>query len=289
VNRASAPAALPGEMKRTRVDGARLAYREAGSPHGEPVVLVHGYPANHRSWRHQIPVLAQTHRVLALDLVGWGDSERPRSLAFDYDAEVARLGRTLDALGLDQINLFGHDYGGFLSLGFAQRHADRVQRLAILNSRAQGTFVPRWYATFGLVGLMGRTPGVRRLAALMPLATMNRRGMAALVNEGTVDPALLDNYVGWMGDREGARWLLHFFADYSVRRRPELRDGLPRIGCPTAVIWGRRDAYLSTAIAEELARNIPRAELTMIDDAGHFVMEQRPVVVTDALVRLLER
>jgi pimeloyl-ACP methyl ester carboxylesterase len=289
VNRASAPAALPGEMKSTRVDGVRLAYREAGSPHSEAVVLVHGYPANHRSWRHQIPVLAQTHRVLALDLVGWGDSERPRSLAFDYDTEVARLGRALDALGLNQINLFGHDYGGFVSLGFAQRYAERVQRLAILNSRAQGTFVLRWYAAFGLVGLMGRTPGVRRLAALLPLGTMNRRGLAALVNDGTVDPALLDNYVGWMGSREGARWLLHFFADYSVRRRPELRDGLSRIGCPTAVIWGRRDAYLSTAIAQELARNIPRAELTLIDDAGHFVMEQRPAAVSDALVRLLDR
>jgi pimeloyl-ACP methyl ester carboxylesterase len=284
-----APPALPGEMKTARVDGVRLVYREAGPPDGQPVVLVHGYPANHRSWRHQIPVLAQSHRVLAPDLIGWGDSERPRSLGFGYDTEVARLGRALDALGLEQVNLFGHDYGGFLSLGFAQRHPDRVQRLAILNSRAQGTFIPRWYATFGLVGLLGRTPGVRRLAARLPLEAINRRGMAALIRDGIVDAALLDNYVGWMGDRDGARWLLHFFADYSVRRRPELRDGLPRIGCPTAVIWGRRDAYLSTAIAEELARNIPRAELTMIDDAGHFVMEQRPAAVSDALLRLLER
>jgi pimeloyl-ACP methyl ester carboxylesterase len=286
---ASTPAALLDEMKITRVDGARLAYRETGSPDGEPVVLVHGYPANHRSWRYQIPVLGQTHRVLAIDLIGWGDSERPHSLAFDYDTEVARLGRALDALGLGQVSLFGHDYGGFLSLGFAQRHPQRVQRLAILNSRAQGTFVPRWYATFGLVGLLGRTPGLRRLAARLPLEAINRRGMAALIRDGILDAALLDNYVSWMGDRHGARWLLHFFADYSVRRRPELRDGLPRICCPTAVIWGRKDAYLSTAIAEELSRNIPRAELTMLDDAGHFVMEQRPAAVNDALVRLLKR
>src|SRR5262249_21998173 len=140
---ASTSVALPGEMKSARIDGARLAYREAGSPDREAVVLVHGYPANHLSWRHQIPVLAQSHRVLALDLIGWGESERPRSLAFDYDTEVGRLRRALDALGLDQVNLFGHDYGGFLSLGFAQRHPHRVRRLAILNSRAHGTFVPR--------------------------------------------------------------------------------------------------------------------------------------------------
>jgi cis-3-alkyl-4-acyloxetan-2-one decarboxylase len=272
-----------------QVDGVRLAYREAGSRDHEPVVLVHGYPANHRCWRHQIPVLAQTHRVLAVDLIGWGNSERPRSLAFDYDTEVARLGRVVDALGLEQVNLFGHDYGGFLSVGFAQRHPHRLRRLAILNSRAQGTFVPRWYATFALAGLLGGTPGLRRLAERLPMGAMNRRGMAALVSDGALEPALLDDYVGWMADREGARWLLHFFADYSVRRRPELRDGLQRIGCPTAVVRGRLDRYLRTAIAQELAAEIPNAELTMIDDAGHFVMEERPSAVTDALLRLLAR
>jgi cis-3-alkyl-4-acyloxetan-2-one decarboxylase len=276
-------------LQSVQVDGVRLAYREAGSRDHEPVVLVHGYPANHRCWRHQIPVLAQSHRVLAVDLIGWGNSERPLSLAFDYDTEVARLGRALDALGLEQVNLFGHDYGAFLLLGFAQRHPHRVRRLAILNSRAQGTFVPRWYATFALAGLLGGTPGLRTLAERLPLGAINRRGMAALVSDGTLEPALLDDYVGWMADREGARWLLHFFADYSVRRRPELRDGLRRIGCPTAVVWGRLDRYLRTAIAQELATEIPNAELTMIDDAGHFVMEERPSAVTDALIRLLAR
>ena len=280
---------IVGDLKSVRVDGARLAYREAGSADGEPVVLLHGYPANHRAWRHQIPVLAQSHRVVAPDLIGWGDSERPRSLAFDYDTEVDRIGRALDALGLDRVNLFGHDYGGFLSLGFVQRNPDRVLRLAILNSRAQGTFVPQWFTAFCLIGILGSTPGLRSLAAQLPLDAINRRGMAALVRNGTVDPDLLENYIGWMADRQGARWLLHFFADYRVRRRPELDVGLPRIGCPTAVIWGRRDAYLSPAIPEELAKRIPNAELTMIEDAGHFIMEERPAPVTDALLRLLGR
>jgi pimeloyl-ACP methyl ester carboxylesterase len=276
-------------LNHARVDGARLAYLEAGPADREPVVLVHGYPANHRSWRHQIPVLANTHRVLAPDLLGWGESERPLSLSFDYDTEVERLGRTLDALGLARVNLFGHDYGGFLSLGFAQRHPDRVRRLAILNSRAQGTFVPRWYATFGLIGVAGRTPGLRDLTARLPLGAINRRGMAPLVKHGIIDPDLLDNYTAWMDDTDGARWLVHYFADYSVRRRHELRQGLRRISCPAAVIWGRTDAYLPVAIAEELANELPRAELTMIDDGGHFIMEERPSVVTDALVRLLDR
>jgi pimeloyl-ACP methyl ester carboxylesterase len=102
------------------VDGARVACWEAGPEDAEAVVLLHGYPSNHRVWRHQIEALAQQRRVIAPDLLGWGDSERRLDLRFDYETEVARVGRLLDALGLEAVDLFGHDYGGFLSLGFVQ-------------------------------------------------------------------------------------------------------------------------------------------------------------------------
>jgi pimeloyl-ACP methyl ester carboxylesterase len=271
------------------IDGARLAYREAGPPDAEPVLLLHGYPSNHRVWRHQIPELSASHRVIAPDLLGWGESERRLDLRFDYETEVERVGRLLDALGLDRVNLVGHDYGGFLSLGFVQAHPERITRLAILNSRAQGTFVPRWYATFGLCTLAGRTPGVRAVAKRLPLGELNRRGLQPLVRRGFVDPQLLDDYVGWMDLPDGRSWLLHFFSDYRVARRPELRRRLGEITCPTAIVWGRDDAYLSTDIPTELAERIPNAELTLLDRTGHFVMEERPAEVSAALEELLAR
>jgi cis-3-alkyl-4-acyloxetan-2-one decarboxylase len=277
-----------GITDHVQVDGARLAYREAGPADGEPVVLLHGYPANHRCWRHQIEALAATHRVVAPDLLGWGESDRPLNIRFDCVTEVGRLGRLLDALGMDRCSLFAHDYGGFLSLGFVQANPDRVSRLAILNSRAQGTFVPRWYAIFGLTTLIGRTPGLRSLAARLPLAEMNRRGLAPLIRGGFIDRELLESYVGWMKEPEGRRWLIHFFGDYRVAARPELRRRLGEIVSPTAVIWGRDDAYIRPEIAEELTEGIPDAELTMLD-AGHFVMEERPAEVTAALQELLAR
>jgi pimeloyl-ACP methyl ester carboxylesterase len=278
-----------GRTRAVMVDGARLAYLEAGPASGEPVVLLHGYPSNHRIWRHQIPALAAGHRVLAPDWLGWGESDRPLDLSFDYETEVGRLGRLLDALGVERCNLVGHDYGGFLALGFTEQNSDRVQRLAILNSRAQGTFVPRWYAAFGLTSLIGRTPGLRALAARLPLAAVHRRSLEPLVRSGAVDPELVESYVAWMEEPDARRWLLHFFGAYRVAARPELRRRLGEIGCPTAVIWGERDEYLRPEIAQELAREIPKAELTMIGDAGHFVTEERPEAVTAALEALLGR
>jgi cis-3-alkyl-4-acyloxetan-2-one decarboxylase len=276
-------------MRRAVVDGARLAYLEAGPASGEPIVLLHGYPSNHRIWRHQIRALSAEHRVLAPDWLGWGESDRPLDLSFDYETEVARLGRALDALGVERCNLVGHDYGGFLALGFAEQTPDRILRLAILNSRAQGTFVPRWYAAFGLTSLIGRTPGLRSLAARLPLAVVHRRSLEPLVRSGAVDRELVESYVGWMEEPGARRWLLHFFGEYRVAARPELRRRLGEIGCPTAVIWGARDQYLRPKIAHELAREIPDAELTMVADAGHFVTEERPEPVTAALEALLER
>ncbi|MGH2923198.1 MAG: alpha/beta fold hydrolase, partial [Solirubrobacterales bacterium] len=191
---ASGTGSADGGMRTAVVDGARLAYREAGPPEGEPVVLLHGYPSNHRIWRHQIAALRSDHRVIAPDLLGWGDSEQPLDLRFDYDAEVERVGRMLDALGLGRVNLFAHDYGGFLALGFVQRHPDRVSRLALLNTRAQGSFVPRWYLAFGAVSVAGRIPGVRAVAARVPLAAINARALAPLQRRGAVDSELISSY-----------------------------------------------------------------------------------------------
>lgn len=272
-----------------RVDGARVSCWESGPPEAEPVLLLHGYPANHHCWRHQFAPLARRYRVIAPDLLGWGESERPRHLRFDYESEVARVGGLLDALEVDAVNLVAHDYGGYLGLGFTQAHAARVRRLAILNSRAQSTFVPYWYAVFGMVGLADRTPGLRALAARLPLGAVNRNALRPLVRRGVVDDATLESYVGWMDTLEGRRWLLHFFGDYRVAARTELRRHLGEVRCPTAIIWGRDDRYLRPAIATELAERIPRAELTMLDGAGHFVMEEAPERVTAALERLLAR
>ena len=107
------------------VDGVAVTYVEEGS--GEPIVLLH----NATKWRHQIPHLAKTNRVIAIDWPRGGKA---------YDEEVARLGAILTALSIDKCNLFAHDYGGYLALGFAIAHPERVLRLAILDSRAHDIF-----------------------------------------------------------------------------------------------------------------------------------------------------
>lgn len=272
-------------LRELTVDGARMRCLTAGS--GDPLILLHGYPQSHLTWRHQIAPLAEHRHVIAPDLLGWGESQRPSTLRFDYRTEVRRLTRVFDALGVDSADVAAHDYGGFLGLGLAIDHPERVRRFAILNSRAHRTFSPAYYLLFGLLGVLGRRSALRPLLTTLPLGGMNRVALAKYRRQGCFDAQLIEQYVGWLDTADGRRWFARFFADYRVRARPELADGLAAIRCPTTVIWGDQDRPCPFAIAEDLAARIPDATLVRLRGADHYVMEQRPREVTAALVTWL--
>ncbi|MCM6777054.1 alpha/beta hydrolase [Nocardia sp. CDC159] len=160
--------------------------------------------------------------------------------------------------------------------------------MAILNSRAHRTFPAPAYQLFAGLSLAARTPGLRELLARSPIGTANRIGLKRYVRLGCFDDELLDHYVGAFDETGGRRRYVRFLDGYEVRERPELVAGLGRITCPTAVIWGDRDPYIPFTIAEDLVARLPRATLTRIAGADHYVMEERPDEVTAALLAWLE-
>ncbi|MBF6068155.1 alpha/beta fold hydrolase [Nocardia farcinica] len=277
---------LDSTVRETTVDGVRVAYLTAGR--GEPLMLLHGWPEDHRAWSHQLAPLAAVRRVIAPDLPGWGASDRDVRLSHDYDSEVDRLARLLDALGLDRVDLACHDYGGFLGLGFLHRYPHRVRRFALLNSRAHGTFTWPYRLLFGAFTTLASHRATRRLLTVGAMYPLHRRGLRGYVRNGSFSPGQLDDYLSMLRTPEGRRWYAHFWAGYRVRVRPELAAGLAAVDCPTTVIWGRRDPAIPLRTARELASRIPGAHLVLLD-ADHFVMEQRPAEVTEALLAWLDR
>lgn len=252
---------------------------------GEPVLLLHGYPQSASCWRHQIPALAENHRVIAADWPGFGRADPP-DLPPTYDNEVEYIGRLADSFGLNRFNLVAHDYGGFLGLGYVLRHPDRVMRLALLNTRAHNVFRP-WFYQFSR-GQCWAAAHVPALLRRLPLRRVHHIALGPYRTQGCFDDALEDDYLGWMDTAHGRRTFVEFFANYHLRAVPELAEGLPRIGCPTAVIWGDRDRYIPFATARELAERIPGATLTRLS-GDHYIMEERPDEVTKALQKMLAR
>jgi pimeloyl-ACP methyl ester carboxylesterase len=231
-----------------------------------------------------VPALARTHRTIAVDWFGWGESERSLAVPLGYDDEVARLRALLDALGLECANVVAHDYGAFLALGFAVGHPECIRRLALLNSRAHLTFPPIYFAQFGLLSWLGRAPAV---FASLPLHAAHRLLLRPYVTNGSWSLEDRDRYLGFLRTRDGRRWLGHFYRHYRVAIRRELADGCGRITAPVAIVWGDRDPYCPMTIAEDLAARLPRARLTRIAGADHYLMEERPSDVANVLQDLL--
>lgn len=274
-------------LKSLRFAGATLRYWEQGS--GEPLLLLHGYPQSHACWLRQARELAKTHRVIAPDWFGWGESGKRLDIAPEYHAEVERLRLLADALGLERFNLAAHDYGGLLALGFAQQHPRRLLRLAILNSRAHQSFTsPGFYRQTAAICRIARQPLLRRLGILLPWHAMHQRDLRRYV-PAAFSSEQLERYIGWLRNVEGRRYILHFYRHYELEPRQHLADGLATMQLPLAVIWGERDRYCGPSIGRDLAARVAGAELTLIPQAGHFVMEEAPQPVLDALRRWLQR
>lgn len=265
------------------IDGADLAYAATGPATADPVLLLHGYFGSHMSWRHQIRALSEDYRVIAPDWFGWGDSEVAPN--YQYGREVDRIAALADALDWETFSLAGHDYGGFIGLGFAERYPERLRRLAILNSRAHGSFVPVWYAIFQLVVWTAWLPLTRWLLYVAPVRSIHLWATRRERRDGAMSDEALASYTSNLTPATLAR----IFRDYRLPGRPDLAEGLADIRMPTSVIWGDEDRFLDVAIARELADEMPNARLELLEETGHFVTEERPGAVTDRLRRLLER
>lgn len=116
------------------VNGVRLHYVMGGE--GPPVLLLHGWPQTWWEWRRIMPALAERFTVIALDLRGFGDSEKPES-GYDVANICADILALLDHLAIDTVRLVGHDLGGLVAYGFARLHADRVERLVLADTRSR--------------------------------------------------------------------------------------------------------------------------------------------------------
>jgi pimeloyl-ACP methyl ester carboxylesterase len=252
------------------------------------VLLLHGYPQSASCWRNQVEALAVSHHVAAPDWPGFGRSDPP-STAPTYDNEIDRIEHFVRRLGWQRFNLFAHDYGGLIGLGYAIRHPERVLRLALLNTRAHGIFRP-WFYRFSLgQRWIASRPAVSAAAQHLPLDTLHHLALARYRKNGCFDTELEAEYLGWMNGRQGRRTFWEFFAHYPVPAVWWLADGLGTIRCPTSVIWGDRDPYIPFSTARELADRIPHSSLIRIRGADHYIMEERPHEVTDGLLRLLSR
>jgi pimeloyl-ACP methyl ester carboxylesterase len=245
------------------IDGIRArCLRTAGV--GPPSVFCHGNPTNAEEW---LPFMERTEGpALAIDMPGWGRSERPDADRFDYTMHglSAFLERCLEDLDIEDHNLIVHDWGALALIG-AQRRPERLRRLVVIDA------VPllpgyRWH---WVARLWRRRP----LGELLNAAA-SRRGLALGLRQARGDrSAMPPDFVDLIWDswdRGTGRALLALYRGADPDRLAAAGAGLGRIGCPSLVLWGGRDPYLPSRFAHRYGRALGRAEVEVVDGAGHW-------------------
>ncbi len=211
------------------VDGLGIHYRVQGE--GEPVVLVHGWPAHSALWRHQMPALAERFRVYTPDLPGLGSSDKPLDVRYTLDFQTRALTGFLKVLGIERAAFVCHDLGGAVVLLFAVRHPEQVTRLVVTDT----TPYPDMPLLLRTLFFAVRLPGVgRAIASRFGSRMMFRIGT---IRRGQAISELTDLYYRPCVDDPAARkTLLATFADLDVDDLAEVADNLGRINAPTLIL-----------------------------------------------------
>ena len=286
-------------MKRIALPtGVELDVQVEGPEDAPPVILLHGFPESHRTWRHIVPDLARDHRVVAPDQRGYARSSKPPAVD-DYtpDKIVADLLALADALGIDRFTLVGHDWGGAIAWMAALGHPHRVERLVIVNAphpyifqrslfddpaqRAASQYITRFRDTGLDQGLVGA--GLERFLG----SSFAHHSAQAIM--GADKAAYLDEW-----SQPGAMTaMLNWYRASSIvvpapgesPPRPAFLDApFPPVTQRTLVVWGTGDKALLPVQLEGLGALVPDLTVEKVD-AGHFVPWEKPDAVIAAMRR----
>jgi pimeloyl-ACP methyl ester carboxylesterase len=267
------------------VDGTPVNTIELGGEHAtseQPLVFVHGLSGCWANWLEQLPVFAREHRVLTLDLPGFGASPMPSqqhrpATEISISGYARLLDRLMDELGIDAATVIGNSMGGFISAELAIAFPQRVERLVLVSAAGISTTAdPR---------TLRALPIVRRLETVLAAGgawvasksdTVARRARLrdALLSVVAAHPsrlpaALTAEQLRGSG-KPGFMQALQAILDYDIRER------LPEIACPTLIVWGERDRLVNVADADVFAELIPNSRKVIFKDTGHVSMLERP-------------
>jgi cis-3-alkyl-4-acyloxetan-2-one decarboxylase len=266
----------PFESREFRIDALRYHYVDEGS--GPTLLFVHGNPTWSFAFRNLIKALARNYRVLAVDHIGCGFSDKPQDYSYRLAQHIANLERFVTALDLRDITLFAHDWGGAIGMGVATRLPERFARFVLFNTAAfRSRRIPLRIAVcripgFGALSVRGLNLFSR---AALRMAVAHPERLSAAVRRGYLAP-----YGNWHDRIAVLRFVQDIPlspehpSDATLGSIEESLSGLK--DRPMLLVWGLRDWCFTTEFLDEFQRRFPRAQTLRLPDAGHYLFEDAP-------------
>lgn len=272
-------------------DGIRLHVAHSGD--GPAVVLLHGFPEDWRTWKHQIPALVSSgFAVFAPDLRGYNESDRPQYRgAYHMKHLVEDVASIVRATGRPRAHIVGHDWGGILAWAFAGVHADLVDRLVVLNAphlelfhRRARPLSSQWFKSW--YTLLFRIPSLSEWV----LSAGDYRLLRDLFLRRPALPAFSEadarGYIEAFAKPGALTAALRWYRDNASPDAVQLSRAA-RSAAPTLVIWGDRDSALGVDLLDGLDRMAPNLRIHRIAGASHWVQNEAPDEVNRVMIDFL--
>ncbi|OFV79742.1 MAG: hypothetical protein A2W26_03350 [Acidobacteria bacterium RBG_16_64_8] len=262
-----------------QVQGTQVVFYDRGS--GPALVLIHGMFGDYLDWEPVLEPLARKHRVIALDLPGFGDSEKPHR---EYTGEffVAALHELLQALGLERATLVGNSFGGILAVLYTLSHAQSVERLVLVSSGGLRTF-----------GGKEKQLAVERLSEenLLALTPAVHRQMFASIfaKSGPAQERYFAKQDAKLARADYPAYARTLVSSIRLVLSTCLLERLGEVRCPTLLLWGDRDIVFPVEQARQALERLPQGELEVLPGGGHALQIDCPDEFVAALERFLER
>lgn len=254
------------EARELQIPGFRITYLDGGE--GEPLVLVHGMGANKDEWNRVADRLTPHYRVIAVDLPGFGESDKPADASYLTPDQVEYLRQFVEALGLDSFHLGGNSMGGRVAAAYAARYPDQVQSLWLM--------APAGVVSAQPSELTNRLQRGERI----PMVVSTREGLDQSLELTTAQPPY---YPGPVKDAFAqtaqdnfelhSRIMLELMQEYAGQPLEEIVTDL---SVPTRIVWGKEDRVFHYSSAEVLHRLIRDSSVLLLPHTGHLPMLETP-------------
>ena len=269
------------ELKYLDLHGERIAYLDEGC--GEAIVLLHGLAGSSETWRSLIGPLSRKYRVVAPDLLGHGNSTKPRT-DYSLGALSVLIRDVLDELGITRATFVGHSLGGGIAMQFVYQHPDYVQRLVLINSGGLGPDV-------GMLLRLASLPGaelVLPIIAAKRLLDPGERVWSLMRKAGIESPRGEEMWRHYRSlsdgpTRQAFLRTVRGVIDHRGQAVSALNRLNTRMNFPVMAIWGDRDAMIPVAHAYAAQQIRPDVRVEVLTDVGHFPHAERPGEVAELI------
>ena len=287
---------VPGVTHRlVQVGDIRMHVAEAGVPDGPPLLMLHGWPEHWYSWRKVMPLLADRYRLIAPDLRGHGWTDAPPR-GYGKEEMADDVARLLDELGLEQVNLVAHDWGGYIGFMLALRHPERVRKYLALN------IIHPWLRPGPVRGWPDAVWRLRYqipiVAPLVPRwAIPSKRFLhKRMLTHDTVQPdvwteADLEAYRSRFEEPERVRMSARLYRTFSLREITPMMLGRYRkyrLKAPTLLLFGANDHSMATGMLGGFEEYADDMRLELVPDSGHYIAEEKPELVAERALQLFD-